>query len=125
MALYSRSMKVDNTDKKNTRHYSSKQEKQVAKAIGGKPTANSGATPWQKGDVNVSDLKMTIECKTSTKDKDSFTLKKDWFIKNKREMVFMGNDYSIITFSFGPDQSNYYILDEQTFQEFLDFLRNR
>ena len=36
----------DNSDKKKpTRYFSDKQEKAVAKAIGGKQTANSGATP--------------------------------------------------------------------------------
>lgn len=30
-----------------TRHYSKQQEKKVAKAVGGKRTANSGATPFQ------------------------------------------------------------------------------
>lgn len=31
-----------------TRFYSNKQEKQVAKAVGGRKTANSGATPFVK-----------------------------------------------------------------------------
>lgn len=31
---------------KPTRYFSSRQEKAVAKAIGGKKTANSGATPY-------------------------------------------------------------------------------
>ncbi len=30
---------------KPTRHYSTKQEKSIAEAVGGKRTANSGATP--------------------------------------------------------------------------------
>ena len=38
---------------KPTRFYSTKQEKAVAQAVGGKQTANSGATPWQKGDVTT------------------------------------------------------------------------
>ena len=32
-------------NKSSTRYFSSKQEKAVAKAVGGKKTANSGATP--------------------------------------------------------------------------------
>ena len=35
----------------NTRYYSKKQENKVAKKLKGKRTANSGATPFQKGDV--------------------------------------------------------------------------
>ena len=37
--------------KKPTRWYSDKQEKQVAKATGGKQTPNSGSTPYVKADV--------------------------------------------------------------------------
>jgi hypothetical protein len=39
--------------KKPTRYYSDKQEKAIAKAVGGKQTANSGATAFQKGDVLI------------------------------------------------------------------------
>ena len=35
-------------NKKSTRYFSNKHEKSVAKAVGGKKTANSGATPFQK-----------------------------------------------------------------------------
>ena len=36
---------------KPTRFYSNKQEKKVAKTLGGKKVANSGATAFHKGDV--------------------------------------------------------------------------
>ena len=35
-----------------TRFFSSQQEKQVAKLIQGKTVANSGARPYQKGDIS-------------------------------------------------------------------------
>ena len=47
-------------NKKPTRYYSSKQEKQVAKISGGKKVANSGATTFYKGDVSTD--KILIEC---------------------------------------------------------------
>lgn len=111
------------TKNKPTRHYSSKQEKSVAKAVGGKTTANSGATPWQKGDI-TSD-KVLYECKTCTKDQASFSIKKEWIEKNKQEMVFMDKDYSVIVFNFGPGQENYYIIDELTFQELIEYIESK
>ena len=49
-----------------TRHYSKKQEKRVAKNLGGKVNANSGATGFYKGDVRTDYL--LVECKTATKE---------------------------------------------------------
>lgn len=63
-------------EKLSTRHYSSRQEKDVAKKLEGSRTANSGATPFQKGDINIDSL-MLIECKTKTKLSDSISIKKD------------------------------------------------
>ena len=54
-----------------TRWYSSKQEKAVAKAVGGKQVANSGATAFNKGDVSIGQICL-IECKTCTKAQKSF-----------------------------------------------------
>ena len=53
--------KID--DIKPTRYYSKKQEIEVAKAINGTRTLNSGATMFSKGDI-VAD-KFLIECKTA------------------------------------------------------------
>ena len=61
--------------KKPTRYFSKKQEDAVAKAVGGHRNLNSGATPFQPGDV-TSDL-FLLECKTKVKDSDSITVKKD------------------------------------------------
>lgn len=36
-------------NKKSTRYYSTQQEKQIAKNVGGRRTANSGATMFSKG----------------------------------------------------------------------------
>lgn len=59
-----------------TRHYSSIQEKSVAKAVGGKQTSNSGATMFQKGDVRLDSL-FLIECKTKVSPSESMSIKKD------------------------------------------------
>lgn len=110
-------------DKKNpTRYYSDKQEKEVVKKLNGKQTKNSGATPFQKGDV-VTD-KFLIECKTKTSSSESISIKKEWLEKNKKEALFMGKPYSTVCFNFGPGELNYYIIDEYLFKEFLDYINN-
>ena len=106
-----------------TRYYSDRQEKAIAKAVGARQTKNSGATPWQKGDV-TDDLWL-LEAKTCTKDKQSFTLQKSWFEKNRNESLFMGKKYSAVVFNFGPNsQENYYAVDEQTFLLMKEALQN-
>lgn len=121
MSIYKKSVKLDTP--KTTRDASSRQEKEVAKRVGGKQTANSGATTWSKGDVSSN--KILYECKTKMTDSESISIKKEWFEKNKQEMVFMGKDYSVIVFNFGPNQPNYYILDELTYQDFLEYLEEK
>ena len=101
-----------------TRFYSSKQEKQVAKAVGGKKVANSGATAFEKGDVTTDNF--LIECKTCTTEKKSFSIKKEWLEKNKEEAFEMGKSYSALAFNFGPDTENYYVIDERLFKKLLE-----
>ena len=101
-----------------TRFYSNKQEKAVAKAVGGKKVANSGATAFNKGDVTTDD--MLIECKTCMENKKSFSIKKEWLEKNKEEAFEMGKSYSALAFNFGPDTENYYVIDERLFKKLLE-----
>ena len=103
-----------------TRFYSKQQEKRVAKVVGGKRTANSGATMFSKGDVNT-DL-FLLECKTCTEPRKSFTLKKEWFDKNKEEAFAMRKDYSAVVFDFG-DGEDFYVIDQRLFQKLQNYLR--
>lgn len=95
-----------------TRFYSKRQENSVAKAVGGKRTANSGATKFSKGDVRT-DL-FLLECKTCTEPRKSFTLHQEWFDKNEEEAFAMNKPYSAIVFDFG-DGTNHYVIDERLF----------
>lgn len=104
----------------NTRYYSSKQEKKVAKAVQGKQTANSGATQWSKGDVR-NDL-FLLECKTHTEPREQFTIKKDWIEKNKEEAFQMGKQYSALVIDFG-DGEQHYLINERLFLTLLEHLR--
>lgn len=37
----------------------------------------------------------------------------------------MGKPYSAVVFNFGPDEKNYYIIDEYLFTDFLDYLEKK
>lgn len=102
-----------------TRYFSNKQEKHVAKAIGGKQTANSGATMFSKGDVLADNW--CIECKTKTSPSQSMSIKKEWLEKNEEEAFAMNKDHSALAFNFGDihNAQNYYIISEKEFQRFL------
>lgn len=105
---------------KPTRFYSKRQETAVAKAVSGHRVANSGATTFSKGDVTTSDW--LIECKTCTEPRQSFTLKKEWFTKNKDEAFAMNKSYSAVVFDFG-DGEQHYIISEKMFKELLKHLQ--
>ena len=106
--------------RRSNRFYSNRQEKKVAKAVGGKQTPNSGATSFMKSDI-LTDL-FAIECKTVTTEKKSFSIKKEWLKKNKEEAFEMGKSYSVLAFNFGPDSENYYVIDEKLFKELIEYL---
>ena len=104
----------DDGEKKPTRHYSDKQEKSVAKAVGGKKTPNSGATMYVKGDVLTKDC--CFECKTIEKHQKTRTIEEVWFTKNKDEALYMNKSYDAVVINFGEDRPNYYCIDEALFK---------
>ena len=103
-----------------TRFYSDRQEKHIAKVTKGKQTANSGATAFSKGDVRTDQF--LIEAKTCVSEKQSFSIKKEWLLKNEEEKFAMGKDYSALAFNFGDDV-NYYIISEKLFIKLLNLLK--
>ena len=103
-----------------TRFYSSKQEKAVARVIGGKQVSNSGATAFSKGDVTTENW--CIECKTCTTAKASFAIQREWLIKNREEAFSMGKSYNALCFDYGPDTNRYYVVDEKTFLKMKEAL---
>lgn len=106
-----------------TRSYSSKQEKSVSEAVGGKVQKNSGATAFAKGDVITSGKNsFLLECKTKTSASESISIKKEWFEKNKQECLLTGTPHQAVVFNFGPGEENHYIIDEYLFLELLNHL---
>ena len=75
-----------------------------------------------KGDLLTDEF--LLECKTKTSPSESISIKKEWFTKNEAEKVFMGKKYSALAFNFGPDEKNYYIIDEYLFQSLIQLLQN-
>ena len=117
MAIGTRQRVKEGVGQKPTRHYSNIQEKSVAKAVGGRQTANSGATPWQKGDVLTKGVNgFLLECKTKTTASESISIKKEWFDKNRQECLLTGTPHQAVVFNFGPSEENHYIIDEYLFQ---------
>lgn len=102
-----------------TRFYSNRQEKQIAKAVGGKQTANSGATMFSKGDVRTKQF--LIEAKTCVSEKQSFSIRKEWLEKNEEEAFAMNKPYSALAFDFG-DGVQHYVIDEGLFKKLVTFL---
>jgi hypothetical protein len=112
-----------------TRFFSRQQETHVADIIGGKTTPNSGARPYQKGDVSssgdksgdsVADESWLLEAKTCTTPKQSFSIKKQWLETIKEEAFQAGKMNYALVFSFGPKQDNYYILSEDKFKQLFE-----
>jgi hypothetical protein len=106
-----------------TRYYSSRQEKQIAKKLGGKVQPNSGAANFVAGDVKL-DF-MLIDAKTVVTPKKSVTIKEEWFSKIKQEAFAMGKEMSCIAFNFGPDKPNYYAVSENDFKELLNAYKEK
>lgn len=113
----------DSDQNKPTRYFSKKQEDEIAKKHGGKRNANSGATMWSKGDVTLDQF--LVECKTKTKKSESICIKEEWIKKNRHEALFMGKPYCTLAFNFGPNQENYYIIDEELFGYLIGFLNEK
>lgn len=104
----------------NTRKFSDKQEKIVAKKLGGKQVVNSGATTFQKGDVSAGDF--IIECKTKTKPSNTFTVYRNWLVDNEEIVFAMGKKYSAVALDFG-DGEQYYIINQKLFNILFNHLK--
>lgn len=104
---------------KSTREASSDQEKHIAKALGAKRTANSGATDFDKSDLYIGS-DWAIEAKTSMTPKNSFSIKKAWLDKLREEQFACKKSNSALCFDFGDKGKRYYIIDENTFKNLID-----
>lgn len=103
-----------------TREASSRQEKSIARALGGRRTPNSGATKFDKSDIYVGN-DWCIEAKTSMEPKLSFSVKKKWLTQLKEDKYACSKLYSALCFDFGDEKDRYYIIDENLFKQLIDY----
>lgn len=106
-------------NKDSTKYYSNKQERLVAKSLGGKQVSGSGASIFSKGDVRVGN-KILVECKTSMTEKTSYSIKQNILDKIEKEAKEMGKYFSMLAFNFGPNTKNYYVLNEEAIKFFVE-----
>ena len=100
--------------KDSTRAKSSKQEKRIAKAMGGKQVVGSGSTPFLKGDVIVD--KLFIEAKTRAEPAKQITVKREWLDKAKEQSHSMRKEDYAVAISFG-DPKEYYIIEDTLMED--------
>ena len=107
-----------------TREASSTQEKRVSKKLGGIITPNSGAGYFKKGDIQIPEAGLLVECKTCMNPKNSFSIKKEWLEKNKKELFASGLSNSVIAFNFDyEDKNDYYVIDDKLMKFLINKLK--
>ena len=105
-----------------SRYYSDIQEKRVSSLLGMKQTSGSGQPLFCCGDI-LGDMFLG-ECKTSMKEKSSFSVKKEWVDKNNIERLQLQKPYSFLAISFTPEaDTNYFIIGEKEMKKFVELLR--
>lgn len=110
-------------NKESTRYFSSNQESYIANLLNGNKTPNSGATLFSKGDIQIQEASLLCECKTCVKEKDSFSIKKEWLDKNEQEAKITHFMNSILAFNFGPNTKNYFIINEKLAKYLVEKLK--
>lgn len=109
-------------NKSATRTFSDEHEKSVCKECNAYQQPNSGATIWKKGDCVNEMASLLIECKCSMSEKESFSVKKEWLYKNKKEMLAMGLFNHCLAFNFEPKGDNFYIIDSKLMKFLIEKL---
>ena len=113
------------TEKKvTTREASDTQESRVAKKLGALRNSNSGAGLWRKGDLHLPEASMLIECKTAMSPKDSFSIKKEWIEKDKKEAFANRLSNTAIAFNFYyEDKEDFYVIDDKLMRFLIEKLK--
>jgi len=94
-----------------------KQERKCADKNGGMTVAGSGSG-IEKLDVNLTDVKIKVECKRT--DKKSLSIKKEWLTK-VRDTRRMGNE---VVFELEIQDEDWYLIPETLWKQFLGYLRD-
>lgn len=107
-----------------TRTASDIQEERVAEKLGGYRTTSSGSGKWRKGDIHVISASTLVEAKTCMKPKDSFSIKKEWIEKSRKEAFSNRLDNVVIAFNFNyEDKDDYYVIDDKLMRFLIEKLK--
>ena len=109
-------------NKESTRYFSDLQEKAVCEVCNATQQPSSGSGKFRKGDVINRDASLLIECKTCMSEKDSFSIKKEWIKKNREEAFSQRVFDGCIAFNFGPEQENYFVINEKLMRFLIEKL---
>ena len=111
-------------NKNSTRYCSSIQETRIANKFNGYASSSSGSSKFQKSDVIVENASLQIECKTCMKPKDSFSIKKEWIEKSRKEAFSNRLDNVVIAFNFNyEDKDDYYVIDDKLMRFLIEKLK--
>lgn len=108
----------DKTKSRSYRKQSDKQEKRVARDVGGRTTIASGQTPIDKADVRSSLVR--VECKYT--DKKSFTLKVADLLKVAEQAT--GDQIPLFYIEYREAGEGYYVVPESWFLQLLETHKN-
>lgn len=101
-----------------TKYKSTKQEKRVAKEIGGRTVVASGAIDFFKGDVRSEDY--LVECKTTAK--DYYVLNLTTWLKIQREALRDGMREPIMCIDLLDGEKRFAVVDMDSFTEYVIWL---
>lgn len=88
--------------------------------VGGRVQSNSGGTRFGGGDVHTKTV--FIEAKTPTKDKSTFSVKKEWLEKAKEQAFEQNKTSYALAFRFGPKEPDFFVIDAKLFKELINHL---
>lgn len=100
--------------------YSSSQEHDIARLLGGKVQSNSGGTRFGGGDVLTKDF--FIEAKTPTKEQSSFSIKREWISKMCEQAFEQGKSHYALAFRFDPEDEDYFVINHRLMQALVEYL---
>ena len=76
-----------------------------------------------KGDLVIGQ-DWLIEAKTCMQPKSSFSIKKQWLDKLREEQFATNKMYNALCFDYGDNKNRYYIIDENTFKQVIELLKD-
>lgn len=89
---------------------SRRQEKEIAKYLGGKVTPNSGGTRSSGGDVHTNAF--LIEAKTRDKLSKTFTISREWLAKAHEQSIGQNKPHWALAFRYSPEGEDYFIINK-------------